>query len=429
MAKKRHATMDVAIIGNGLKGLSIGLLCIIYFFGKDNLDKFFEGMTLLIRMGDDPVMREQAHLLLLEASEISAMGIRMVESGYLIAAVLVLVSCTVVGILDGLRERRITELQKESEERARSLEAAQDRLTEVQRHLAHAERLAAIGRMAAGVSHEINNPLAAVSGHIRLLSMQIPPEDERRGLLEVMQSETRRIRDIVKGLNDFARLQPDPEEMRKTTVDVHEIVREAIQAFQPMLNEANIQVNQQFGGDEAVVFGKKDSLRLAFNNLISNAMEAMPEGGELTIRTARSAVSEYDMMALRGYVPPEDLEPGPEGEVRRLFGPETEFSLPILQKTGDPVVRVDFVDTGQGMSPELLDKIFEPFVTTKEVGYGLGLGLAITYSIVRNHGGYFEVLSKVGEGAQFTVVLAAGQEHEASGSGPEPSVPVATQSG
>lgn len=429
MAKWRLIPKDVAIIGNGLKGLSIGLLCIIYFFGKDNLDKLFEGLTLWIRVGDDPVLRAEAQRLLLEASEISTMGIRMVESGYLIAAVLVLVSCTLVGILDGLRERRIVELQNVSEERARRLEAAQERLTEVQRHLAHAERLAAIGRMAAGVSHEINNPLAAVSGHIRLLSMRIPEDDEKRGLLEVMQRETRRIRDIVKGLNDFARLQPDPEEMRKSFADVHEIVKEAIQAFQPILNEANIRVSQQFGDDEAAVFGKKDFLRLAFNNLISNAIEAMPEGGELTIRTTRSVVSEYDMMALRGYVPPEDPEPGTEGEARRVFGSEAEFSLPMLQKQGDPVIRVDFADTGQGMTPELLDKIFEPFVTTKEVGYGLGLGLAITYSIVRNHGGYFEVRSKAGEGSQFTVVLAAGEKREAPGGESDSSRPVAAQSG
>jgi signal transduction histidine kinase len=407
MAKWSLVPKDTAVIGNGLKGLSIGLLCIVYFFGKDNLDKLFEAIALWIRMGDDPAVREQVLTLLVEASEISAMGLRMVESGYLIACVLILVSCTLFGIVDGLRERRVMELQNESEARARRLEEAQERLTEVQRRLAHAERLAAVGRMAAGVSHEINNPLAAISGHIRLLSMQLPESDERRPLLEVMQKEARRIRSIVKGLNDFARVQPKPEEIRKTTADVHDIINEALAAFQPMFAESKVRVNCQFGDDEAIVFGGKDYLRLAFNNLISNAIEAMPGGGELIIRTSRSVVSEYDMMALKGFVPAS--EKGQEGETRRVYGSESEFSQPLLLNEGDPVVRVDFVDTGTGMAPDLMEKMFEPFVTTKEVGYGLGLGLAITYSIIHNHGGYFDVRSKVGEGSQFTVVLAAAE--------------------
>jgi signal transduction histidine kinase len=113
------------------------------------------------------------------------------------------------------------------------------------------------------------------------------------------------------------------------------------------------------------------------------------------------------MMALKGFVPAS--EKGQEGETRRVYGSESEFSQPLLLNEGDPVVRVDFVDTGTGMAPDLMEKMFEPFVTTKEVGYGLGLGLAITYSIIHNHGGYFDVRSKVGEGSQFTVVLAAAE--------------------
>ncbi|MBI2191098.1 MAG: hypothetical protein HYU36_03800 [Planctomycetes bacterium] len=412
---------DVSIIKNGLKGLAIGVLCNIYFFCKDSLEKLFEALVLWVGANSSEVSSQQIQALVAEASN-AFTSAPFLESGYLISGILVLLSCTLVGVWDGLRERKIRELQGESVARARRLEEAQDLLVNVQRRLAHSERLAAIGRMAAGVSHEINNPLAAISGHLRLLSMQILPDDPRQPILDVMQKEARRIRGIVRGLNDFARHQPDPQEIRKTTASMHEILDEAVQAFRPRLAECHVEVVREFAPHNPVVYGKKDHLRLAFNNLIANAIEAMPQGGVLTLRTACSVMERANVMELKGFSPdlPQKLV-ADDGSARRVLGGEGEFSLPMLLREGDPVVRVEVRDSGIGIPPELLGKLFEPFMTTKEVGHGLGLGLAITYSIVRSHGGYIEVQSRIQKGSQFNVVLAAAM-------GPSDSTPATTVS-
>ena len=409
-----------SLLGNALKGFGVGLLCNIYFFGNHNLEKLLEAIAFFMKSQPSEASYEAFHDLMAEAGTLSSMSKQMMESGYLLAGLLVLVSCTLVGYWDGIRERRIRDLQNESEARLQRLQEAQDRLTNVQRRLAHSERLAAIGRMAAGVSHEINNPLAAVSGHIRLLDMQLAEDDPRHPLLEVMQKETRRIRDIVRGMNDFARSQPDPEEIRKSTADVHEIIEEALVAFDPRFKEAGIDVERQLNTSSLFVFGKTDHLRLALNNLISNAIEAMDGSGKLTIRTSSATVDRDGIMHLRGYQPTQASEDGSR-DTKRTVGPGTEFSMPLLLEEGDPVVLLEILDTGVGISEEILNKIFEPFVTTKGVGYGLGLGLAITYSIIRSHSGYIEVQSKDGEDTKFTVVLpSAGEKRESESEQPEP---------
>ncbi|MDP7133338.1 MAG: HAMP domain-containing sensor histidine kinase, partial [Planctomycetota bacterium] len=216
--------------------------------------------------------------------------------------------------------------------------------------------------------------------------------------------EARRIREIVKGLNDFARSNPDPEDLRKSTVDIHTIVHEALDAFRPRFLDTGIEVEEKLAAQNANVFGRKDHLRMVLDNLISNAAEAMKGGGTITLSTALSTLDKNDMMVLKGSISDAD---GLTSDVQRLMGRDAEFSMPLMLEEGDPVLKIDVIDHGQGMSAELVDKVFEPFVTTKEVGYGLGLGLAITYSIVRAHGGFIDVHSKSGRGSQFTVVLAA----------------------
>ena len=418
---------DYSVIGNGLKGLAVGLLCNAYFFGHNHLDKLFEAIAILLRIPIDSASQDQIESLLSEASDLSTLGTDMVESGYLSVGILVLVSCVAVGLLDGLRERRVIELQNETERRARELEQAQEKLTQYQRSLAHSERLAALGRMAAGVSHEINNPLGAISGHIRLLAMQLPKDDKTQATLEVVQKEARRIREIIRGMNDFARHQPDPVEVRKTTCDLQVVLDEAIQAFLPRFAEAEVALYRDFNAERATVYGNKDQLRIVFNNLIANAIEATEGGGDLTLQSSTATVSHHDIMALKGHAAAAEEE-GQTGERGELVGGETEFSMPLVVKEGDPVVRIDVIDSGQGISPDMVERIFEPFVTTKEVGYGLGLGLALTYSIIRNHGGYIDVSSKVDEGSRFTVVLAAAPDGptESASPGLQPPPPIAS---
>jgi signal transduction histidine kinase len=395
---------DTAVLGNGLKGLAIGLLCNVYFFARQNLEDLVEAIALWLR-DPSPEAGRDIELLLNSAADISNLGRDMLGSGYLVVGILVLVSTGVMGVFDGLRERRVRELQAESESRTIRLTEAQKLLTSAQRRLAHSERLAAIGRMAAGVSHEINNPLGAITGHIRLIAMQIPEEDkEKHAYLEVVQKEARRIREIVKGLNDFARSNPDPEELRKSTADIHTIIHEALDAFRPRFLETSIEVEKSLEAPNPFVFGRKDHLRMVINNLISNAAESMPGGGKIKLTTNFSTLDKNDIISLRGSISGVD---GLTSDVHRLMGQDDEFSMPLMLEEGDPVLKIEVLDFGQGMSADLIDKVFEPFVTTKEVGYGLGLGLAITYSIVRSHGGFIDVHSKVDKGSQFTVVLAS----------------------
>lgn len=398
---------DTAVIGNGLKGLAIGLLCNVYFFARQNLEDLVEAIALWLKDPSHEAGRE-IEILLNSAADISNLGRNMLGSGYLVVGILVLVSTGIMGVFDGLRERRVRELQAESESRTKRLTEAQKLLTIAQRRLAHSERLAAIGRMAAGVSHEINNPLGAIIGHIRLIAMQIPEEDkEKHVYLEVVQKEARRIREIVRGLNDFARSNPDPAELRKSTVDIHTVIHEALDAFRPRFHDTNIEVEISLDAPNATVFGRKDHLRMVLNNLISNAAESMQDGGTVILTTNLSTLDKDDMMALKGSISEAE---GLTSDVHRLMGQDDEFSMPMMLEEGDPVLKIEVIDHGQGMSAELIDKVFEPFVTTKEVGYGLGLGLAITYSIVHSHGGFIDVHSKVGKGSQFTVVLASAQQ-------------------
>ncbi|MBZ5587130.1 MAG: hypothetical protein LAO05_01060 [Acidobacteriia bacterium] len=222
------------------------------------------------------------------------------------------------------------------------------------------ERLATTARLAAGVAHELNNPLGGILLYSNLLLESTPPDDSRHENMARIATQATRARDIVRGLLDFARESP----AEVTVFDLNQLVRDTLKLLERQTQA--IQVRSELSTVELWVRGDLGRLQQVLVNITVNALDAMREGGSLTVRTGYS------------------------------------------EKPG--FCRVAISDTGNGIREDQLPHIFEPFYTTKEVGRGVGLGLAISYGIVRQHGGDIEVQSQVGAGTTFRVMLPAVEE-------------------
>jgi len=223
-----------------------------------------------------------------------------------------------------------------------------------------AERMATTARLAAGVAHELNNPLGGILLYSNLLLESTPADDPRHENMARIATQATRARDIVRGLLDFARQSP----AEVTAVELNQLVRDTLKLVERQTQA--IQVRSELAAGELVVRGDPRRLQQVLVNIVLNALDAMRDGGTLTVRTGYS------------------------------------------EKPG--VCRVAISDTGCGIREEQMPHIFEPFYTTKEVGRGVGLGLAISYGIVRQHGGDIEVQSQVGAGTTFRVMLPAAGE-------------------
>ena len=239
----------------------------------------------------------------------------------------------------------------------RSRVKMEKKLQETHLQLVSSEKMASLGKLAAGIAHEINNPLGGILIYSSLIMEDLSEEDPRRGDLARIVQEAGRCKEIVRSLLEFAR-QTEPK-MEPT--DINRAINDGL-FF--LVNQAlfhNIQIIKKFDPFLPFVRGNASQLKQVFMNIIVNAAEAMHGNGVLTITTS----------------------PAPD------------------QKT----VFVEFTDTGEGIPEENFTRIFDPFFTTKEVGKGTGLGLATSYGIVEDHGGKIGVKSKVGEGTTFTIEL------------------------
>ena len=231
------------------------------------------------------------------------------------------------------------------------------KLQETQLQLLQSEKLRSLGEMAAGVAHEINNPLGGILIYASLLMEEIPPEDPKRADLERIVQEATRCKEIVKSLLEFAR-QSSPE-MEPT--DVNRAITDGLLFLENQATFHNIEIVKELDPSLPPVFGNAGQLKQVFMNIMINAADAMHGHGTLTIRTHPS-------------------------------------------QDGREVV-IEFTDTGEGIPEEVLPRIFDPFFTTKEVGKGTGLGLSMSYGIVKEHGGRIEVETEVGKGTTFRVML------------------------
>ncbi len=222
-----------------------------------------------------------------------------------------------------------------------------------------ADRLAAVGSLAAGVAHEIRNPLGSIKGLVQLLKEDLKDDDQKKSYAEVIVKEVDRLNKVVEELLSFAR--PDVSELEADFIqqNINDVIEQTLLLAAHDSKKAKIRIIKQFSPDVPLVFADAKKLQQAFLNIIFNAFSAMEEGGDLTIKTD--------------------------------FNKNTR------------VLNILFIDTGIGISPEGLKKIFDPFYTAK--AGGTGLGLTIAHQIILSHNGKIDVKSELGQGTTFTISL------------------------
>ena len=230
------------------------------------------------------------------------------------------------------------------------------RRVQLEEQLQISEKMASIGLLAAGVAHEVNTPLTGISSFTQMLLQQAEPEDPRTKVLEKIERQTFRAAKIVNGLLNLAR----PAQVDSGPIDLHAVVNDVLSLLEHQLRNSSIQVRKELLPTSAIVQGTEYKLQQVFLNLFLNARDAMPRGGWLTIATS-------------------------------------------VRNDGMAVIEVS--DTGSGIPPDQLSRIYDPFFTTKEIGKGTGLGLSITYGIVQEHGGAITCDSVVGQGTRFVLSL------------------------
>ena len=243
----------------------------------------------------------------------------------------------------------------------RDLQEQMDKLKQAQTQLVQAAKMAAVGELAAGVAHELNNPLTSVLGFAELLLHNPATDTSTQHDVEIIAHEAMRARDIVRNLLSFARQtkplrQPD---------DLGRALSQTLDMVRQHMEHSGVVIEEDYAPDVGLVTLDSGQMKQVFLNLITNAAHAMPHGGKLKLRIARQ---------------------------------------------GDEVA-ISVSDTGVGIPQETLVHIFEPFFTTRPVGQGRGLGLAVSLGIVQEHGGRISVESQVGQGSTFTIWLPAGVEH------------------
>lgn len=223
--------------------------------------------------------------------------------------------------------------------------------------MSQTEKLTSLGLLAAGVAHEVNTPLAVISNYIQMLAKQMPEGDPRQGIIDKIVKQTFRASEIVNNLLNFSRVGAT----EFGEVDVNRVVEETLSLVAHPLKTGRVQVVKQLGNSLPPVHGSANKLQQVFLNLFLNAKDAMPGGGMLEVRTAAH----------------------------------------------NGGVEIEIADTGGGISREDIHRIFDPFFTTKSSGRGTGLGLSVSYGIIKEHSGKIDVRSTPGKGTSFHLELPA----------------------
>ena len=246
-------------------------------------------------------------------------------------------------------------LEERVEQKSKELRRAHD-------HMLHVEKMASVGKMAAVVAHEINNPLSGILTYAKLLRKWLDrretegaKHEEALQCLDLIAGESRRCGDLVKNLLTFSRTSP----LNVQPTDLKQLLDRTIRLVQHQLDMANIQLQSDFAEDLPPLQCDGAQIEQVLLALIMNAIDAMPRGGNLWLRTARH----------------------------------------------DGLAEIQVRDDGMGIPDDLLPRLFEPFLTTKESGHGVGLGLAISRGIIERHNGRIEVQSEHGKGTTFTITL------------------------
>ncbi len=245
-----------------------------------------------------------------------------------------------VGLFVDLRERLRTERE----------------LGEARQHLLQSEKLAAMGRLTSQIAHELNNPLFGIMNTLELMKTEISPDNKRRKLLDMSLSEIQRLADMLKKMLSFSK----PDQDKRGEIDIHVVIDELMLLYEKRFRESGIKVTLDLADKPGIILASKDQLRQVFINLFSNAMYAMPNGGDLDVATRLSSGKLY----------------------------------------------VTVLDTGTGIKPKHIEKIFDSFFTTKtESVQGVGLGLSVCYGFIKDHDGDIFVESEYGKWTKFTIIL------------------------
>jgi signal transduction histidine kinase len=311
-----------------------------------------------------------------------------------------------IGQLVGSFNRMIEKLKENRESLENyleSLESTNEQLKQAQEELIRTEKLASIGRFAAGVAHEVGNPLGAILGYTSILRKEGIGRQESEDYMNRIEKEIERINKIVRELLDFAR--PSKFEIRE--VEINKIIESTLSLLSYQKNFKNIQTQLDLQWDLPLIKGDESQLSQVFINIILNAIDAMPTGGILQIQTQRHVIEYlYADRSQRIYAPRRRSDPT-ESDYSHLrkYHP---FSTGLTQfSKGERLVRVRITDTGSGIKKEDLENIFDPFFTTKAPDKGTGLGLSISLKIVESLGGEIRVESEVGKGTTFEVYFPA----------------------
>jgi len=275
--------------------------------------------------------------------------------------------------------RRIEAATSELAKRNEELRLLNEALFESQRQLSQSEKLAAVGQVTATMAHQIGTPLNSISGYIQLILQEGNLRSKDRDRLKIIESQLDRLADSVKSLLSFTR-QPKPQ---LKSLEVNGVLEELIHLSEPWLLARNVKLSANLSQDLPPVLGDSTHLQTLFLNLITNALDAMPRGGVLTIKTQQVPSSS-------------------SSEDRRWL-------------------EVSIADTGIGITEESKKRIFNPFFTTKKMGEGTGLGLAICEKIIKEHSGRIEVRSEVGKGSTFFISIPAFERSEPDEQGIRPS--------
>lgn len=297
---------------------------------------------------------------------------------------------------------RLVHEQGQLEENIRSLDATNRQLTEARDAMVRAEKMASVGRLGAGIAHEVGNPLGAILGYLGLLGRGL--EGQQKELAEAAEREAQRIDRIVRGLLDYAR----PRESRSLPMDVNRVVEDAINLLETQGRFSAITVDVSLADDPPGVLGDPYQLQQVLVNLLVNATDAFAEKASLesprlVVETRARVVEELPEKRARRHDDPPGIDYTHRRRLARVSAPVLEAVVGI----GGSIVEISIADNGPGIPQEIRDQLFEPFVTTKEPGKGTGLGLAVCARLVETMGGVVRASETQGGGATFTVVLPA----------------------
>lgn len=277
--------------------------------------------------------------------------------------------------MTGALQRSRDELRQWGRTLEDKVEEATRELQIAQAEAARSEKLASVGLLAAGIAHELNNPLTGVLTFSTLVRKQLPDGSPEAEDLDLVIEETKRCAAIIRRLLDFAR-EKTPE---KRFVDINGIIENCVQLISQPAQLADIKLDVRLGSGIPPVWVDEDLIKQVIMNMLVNAQHAIGKSGTITVGTH-----------VRHDCPLSGVDLDPDA----------------------PMVQVLIRDTGCGIAPEHLDRIFDPFFTTKGVGKGTGLGLSVSHGTIEAHGGVIEVESELDKGTEFRVCLPTGNRRE-----------------